>query len=75
MKFSLITIAVTIAAWLLYVQKDLFQTTIGYVAALGAAGAALSNLVGAIRGRPGTVPKEPDVIAKRVAQNGGDARR
>ena len=59
-KFSLVTIAVTLAAWLLYVQKDLFHSAIGYVATLGSAVTAIYNLVGAVRGRSGAVPKAPD---------------
>lgn len=61
-KFSIITIAVTLAAWLLYAQKDLFQSAIGYVVAIGGAVAAISNLLGSFKGRPGTVPKAPDVV-------------
>jgi hypothetical protein len=60
-RFSLVTIAFTLAVWLLYVQKDLFQAAIGYIVALGAAVAAISNLFGAFRGRPAAAPKGPDV--------------
>jgi len=52
-----VIIGVTLAGWLLYVQKDLFQTTIGYVVALGAAITAISNLFGAFKGRSGPAQK------------------
>jgi hypothetical protein len=57
LKFSLITVVVALAVWLLYAQKDLFQTAIGYVVALGAAAAALSNLLGGFSGRSRTGTK------------------
>jgi hypothetical protein len=62
-KFSFITAAVGLAAWLLYAQKDLFQSAIGYVVTLGAAVTAISNLLGGLIGRSGTVPKAPDAAA------------
>jgi hypothetical protein len=60
LKFSLITIVVSLAVWLLYAQKDLFQSAIGYVVALGAAVTALSNLIGPFSRRSGTAAKAPD---------------
>ena len=59
-KFSLLTVGVALAAWLLYAQKDLFQTAIGYIVALGAALTAISNLFGTFKGRIGGAPKAPD---------------
>ena len=59
-KFSLLTVGVALAAWLLYAQKDLFQTAIGYIVALGAALKAISNLFGTFKGRIGGSPKAPD---------------
>ena len=62
-KFSFITAAVALAAWVLYAQKDLFQSAIGYVVTLGAAVTAISNLFGGLKGRSATVPKAPDAAA------------
>jgi hypothetical protein len=59
-KVSLLTVGVALAAWLLYAQKDLFQTAIGYIVALGAALTAISNLFGTFKGRIGGAPKAPD---------------
>jgi hypothetical protein len=64
LKFSLITAAVTLAAWLLYVQKDLFQSAIGYVVTIGAALTAVTNLVGAVRVRSGPAATAPDSSEK-----------
>jgi hypothetical protein len=62
-KFSLLSTAIALAAWLFYAQKDLFLGAIGYVVALGAAVTAVGNLIGGIRGRPGTPPQSPDAAA------------
>jgi hypothetical protein len=63
LKFSLITIVVALAVWLLYAQKDLFQSAIGYVVALGAAATAISNLLGPFGRRSGTAAKVSDAAA------------
>jgi hypothetical protein len=62
-KFSFVIVGVGLAMWLLYVQKDLFQSTIGYAVALGTAITAISNLFGAFKGRSGPAPKAPDAAA------------
>jgi len=63
LKFSLLTIVIALAAWLLYAQKDLFQSAVGYVVALGAAVAAISNLLSPFSGRSGSAAKKPDAAA------------
>jgi len=44
-KLALSTALMMFGAWLLYAQQDVFQLSIGYLAALGTASSAVINLV------------------------------
>jgi hypothetical protein len=60
LKIGLLAAAIGLAAWLFYAQKDLFQGVLGYLLGLGAAVAAITNIVGGIKGRATTAPKITD---------------
>jgi hypothetical protein len=51
LKIALLATAIGLGAWLFYAQKDLFQGVIGYILSLGAAVAAIANILGGLKGR------------------------
>jgi len=51
LRMGLTTVLLAIGCWLLYAHRDLFQVSIGYVAALGAAVTAVMNLLTNLRPR------------------------
>jgi hypothetical protein len=63
LKIGLLAAAIGLGAWLFYAQKDLFQGVLGYLLGLGAAVAAITNIVGGIKGRATTMPKVSDTSA------------
>ena len=57
LKIALLAAAIGLGAWLFYAQKDLFQGVIGYILSLGAAVAAIANILGGLKGRAGSSAK------------------
>jgi hypothetical protein len=60
LKIALLATAIGLGAWLFYAQKDLFQGVIGYILSLGAAVAAIANILGGLKGRAGSSTKSAD---------------
>jgi len=60
LKIALLATAIGLGAWLFYAQKDLFQGVLGYILTLGAAVAAIGNILGGLKGRAGSLIKSTD---------------
>jgi hypothetical protein len=60
MKIALLATAIGLGAWLFYAQKDLFQGLMGYILSLGAAIAAIANILGGLKGRASNATKSAD---------------